>query len=99
MVGRAKYGDDRGKGRVAVEHLRDYGPIDKPLVLEDGTLSAAVRSSYRVGLPGSRGAGWWKDVLAHRADYRARSGRGLDDGSHHGLIQPSVISLGGKSCE
>jgi predicted neuraminidase len=97
-----KYSDDHGKSWSAVEHLPAgiYGPIRaKPLVLEDGTIvSGTSVESYR---------SWsaWIERSTDGGKTFSRIGpitvpdasRGSDDGkSNHGLIQPSVISLGGK---
>jgi predicted neuraminidase len=95
-----KYSDDHGKSWSAVEHLPAgvYGPIRaKPLVLDDGTIiSGTSVESYR---------SWaaWIERSTDGGKTFSRIGpiaapdasRGSDDGkSTHGLIQPSVISLG-----
>lgn len=97
-----KYSDDHGKSWSAVEHLPAgiYGPIRaKPLVMEDGTIvSGTSVESYR---------SWaaWIERSTDGGNTFTRIGPitvpdvsgGSDDGkSTHGLIQPSVISLGGK---
>jgi predicted neuraminidase len=97
-----KYSDDHGKSWSAVEHLPAgiYGPIRaKPLVMEDGTIvSGTSVESYR---------SWaaWIERSTDGGKTFSRIGPitvpdmsgGSDDGkSTRGLIQPSVISLGGK---
>lgn len=97
-----KYSDDHGNSWSAVEHLPAgiYGPIRaKPLVLEDGTIvSGSSVESFR---------SWaaWIERSTDGGKTFSRIGpitvpdvsRRSDDGkSTHGLIQPSVISLGGK---
>ena len=97
-----KYSDDHGKSWSAVEHLPAgiYGPIRaKPLVMEDGTIvSGTSVESFR---------SWaaWIERSTDGGKTFSRIGPiaapdvagGTDDGnSTRGLIQPSVISLGGK---
>ncbi|MEO8052023.1 MAG: sialidase family protein [Acidobacteriota bacterium] len=96
-----KYSDDHGKSWSQVEHLPAglYGPIRaKPLVMEDGTIvSGSSVESYR---------SWavWIERSTDGAKTFSRIGPitvpgvgGADDGkSTSGLIQPSVISSGGK---
>jgi predicted neuraminidase len=97
-----KYSTDHGKSWSAVEHLPAgiYGPIRaKPLVMEDGTIvSGSSVESYR---------SWaaWIERSTDGGKTFSRIGPimvpevsdGSDDGrSTRGLIQPSVISLGGK---
>ena len=97
-----KYSDDHGKSWSSAEHLPAgiYGPIRaKPLVLEDGTIvSGTSVESYR---------SWsaWIERSTDGGKTFSRIGpitvpdvsRGSDDSkSAHGLIQPSVISLGGR---
>ena len=97
-----KYSDDHGKSWSSVEHLPAgiYGPIRaKPLVMEDGTIvSGTSVESYR---------SWaaWIERSTDGGKTFSRIGPitvpdvsgGSDDGkSTRGLIQPSVISLGGN---
>lgn len=97
-----KVSADHGKSWSAAEHLPAgiYGPIRaKPLVMEDGTIvSGSSVESYR---------SWaaWIERSTDGGKTFSRigpitvpgDGGGSDDGkSTRGLIQPSVISLGGK---
>ncbi len=97
-----KYSDDHGKSWSAVEHLPAgiYGPIRaKPLVMADGTIvSGTSVESYR-----SWAAWIERSTDGGRTFSRIGpitapdDGGGPDDGkSTRGLIQPSVISLGGN---
>ena len=97
-----KYSDDDGKSWSAVEHLPAgiYGPIRaKPLVLEDGTIvSGSSVESYRswaVWLERSTDGG--KTFSRIGPIGVPGAGGGVDNGkSTSGLIQPSVVSMGGK---
>jgi len=97
-----KYSVDHGKSWSAVEHLPAgiYGPIRaKPLVMEDGTIvSGTSVESYR---------SWaaWIERSTDGGRTFARigpitlpdaSGEPDDGKSTRGLIQPSVVSLGGN---
>lgn len=97
-----KYSDDHGKSWSVVEHMPAgiYGPIRaKPLVMADGAIvSGTSVESYRS----------WSAWIERSTDGGTTFSRigpitlpdasgGADDGkSTLGLIQPSVISLGGK---
>ena len=96
-----KYSEDNGKSWSAAEHLPAgiYGPIRaKPLVMEDGTIvSGTSVESYRswavwVERSTDGGVTWSKF-----GPITVPGARGPDNGkSTSGLIQPSVVSMGGK---
>ena len=101
-----RYSDDDGKSWSAVEHLPAgiYGPIRaKPLVMEDGTIvSGSSVESYRswaVWLERSTDGGKMFSRIGPIGVPAAGgvSGGAVDNGkSTSGLIQPSVVSMGGK---
>ena len=97
-----KVSADHGKSWSAVEHLPAgiYGPIRaKPLVMEDGTIvSGSSVESYRSWAAWiERSTDGGKTFSRIGPITVPADGGGSDDGkSTRGLIQPSVISLGGK---
>lgn len=97
-----KYSVDHGKSWSAVEHLPAgiYGPIRaKPLVMEDGTIiSGTSVESYRSWAAWiERSTDGGKTFTRIGPITLPDVGGGPDDGkATRGLIQPSVISLGGR---
>ena len=96
-----KYSNDHGKSWSAVEHLPAgiYGPIRaKPLVMEDGTIvSGSSVESYRSWAAWIERSTDGGRTFSRIGPITAPDVGDADDGkSTRGLIQPSVISLGGQ---
>lgn len=101
-----KWSDDEGKSWSPPEGLPEgiYGPIRaKPLVLEDGTIvsggSTEDSFSWNVWIERSsdNGKTWKKLGPISLLQHSYRSGRSLSTPEEpHGIIQPSIVSLGGK---